>query len=74
MSNSLEATEEEMLEPCIEALDEVTDALSEFPDTVVAHALRVHLGALLSVLVESEVWTSDEVREFVTALEEDVLR
>jgi hypothetical protein len=74
MSNSLSATEEEMLEPCMEALDEVTDALSEFPDAVIAHALRAHLGGLLSVLVESEAWTSAEAREFVTALEEDVLR
>jgi len=74
MSNSLTATEEEMLEPCMEALDELTEALSEFSDTVIAHALRAHLGALLSVLVESEAWTSDEALAFVTSLEEDVVR
>jgi len=73
MSNSLTPIEEEMLEPCIEALDEVTDALSEFPDAVIAHALRAHLGALLSVLVESEVWTSEEARAFVTGMEAEVL-
>ncbi len=73
MSNSLAPMEEEMLEPCIEALDEVTDGISEFPDAVIAHALRAHLGALLSALVESKVWTPDEARAFVTALEADVL-
>jgi len=73
MPNSLSATEEEMIEPCVEVLDELTDALSQFPDTVIAHAFRAHLAALLSVLLEREVWTSDEARAFVTALEEDVL-
>ena len=74
MAHSLSATEEEMLEPCIEGLDELTDALPQFPDAVIAHAFRAHLAALLSVLLEREVWTYDEARAFLTALEEDVLR
>jgi len=72
MSSSLSPVEEEMIEPCIELLDELTDALSPFPDAVIAHALRAHLAALLSVVLESEVWTHDEALAFVRALEEDV--
>jgi len=74
MPGSLSTTEEEMVEPCVEMLDELTDALSQFPDAVIAHAFRAHLAALLSVLLEREAWTYEEAREFVTALEEDVLR
>jgi hypothetical protein len=74
MFHSLSSTEEVMLEPCIEALDELTDALPQFTDAVIAHAFRAHLAALLSVLLEREIWTHDDAREFLTALKEDVLR
>ena len=72
MPESLAPVEEEMLEQCVEMLDELTDALSQFPAAVIAYAYRAHLAALLNVLLEREIWTHDEARAFVTALEEDV--
>jgi hypothetical protein len=60
-----------------ECLDEVNDflaGLQSYPPTVLAVALRVHLEALLQALLEGNVCTREEVREFCRELEREALQ
>jgi hypothetical protein len=61
------------LEECIDELDGAIAALEGFSDIVIAYALRTHLGALLSALLECEICTREGAREFLSALEREVL-
>ncbi len=64
---------ERQFEECVDELGGAIAALESFSDTVIAYALRAHLGALLSALLECNVCTREAVREFVSTLEHEVL-
>jgi hypothetical protein len=60
-----------------ECLDELNDFLAgqqSYPPTVLAVALRVHLGALLQALLEGGVFTREEVRQCCRELEREALQ
>jgi len=61
------------LERCIDETGNVLATLSPYPNVSVAFALRVHLGALLQVMLESEECTREEVRGFLKDLEQELL-
>jgi hypothetical protein len=56
------------IEECIDALDEFIGSLDRYPGPVIAHALQVHLSALLRVLVERGLCTPAQARELIADL------
>ena len=64
---------ERQFEECVDELDGAIAALEKFSDIVIAYALRAHLGALLSALLECGLCTQEAAREFLSALEQGVL-
>ncbi len=61
------------LERCIDETGELLATLRPHPNASVAFALRVHLGALLEVMLESGECTREEVRDLLKDLEEELL-
>jgi hypothetical protein len=62
------------VEECLDELNDFIAGLQRYPSTVLAVALRVHLEGLLQALLEGNVCTREEVRDFVKELERDVLQ
>jgi hypothetical protein len=61
------------IEECVDALGEFIATLDRYPDIVVAHALQVHLAALLRALVACGQCTPAQAREFITDLRDEAL-
>src|SRR5258708_30180655 len=59
------------VEECLDELNDFVTGLQRYSPTVIAVALRVHLGTLLQALLEGEMCTREEVRDFVKELERD---
>jgi hypothetical protein len=57
------------LEECIDELNDFMIGVRRYPSTTLAVALRVHLEALLQSLLEGNLCTREEVREFIRELE-----
>ena len=74
MSELDDVSVEEALEECVDELDRAILSLNRFHDTIIAYALRAHLSALLSALLEHDLCTPGDAREFLAALERDALK
>ena len=61
------------IEQCVDEIDDFIETLVRYPESVIAMALRVHLGALLRAMVDDQLCSRAEVREFVTELQQEVL-
>jgi len=61
------------LEQCVDEIDDFIETLVRYPESVIAMALRVHLGALLRAMVDDQLYSRAEVREFVAALEQEAI-
>jgi len=61
------------IEECVDELDHFIATLERYPETVLAFAMRVHLAALLRALVENQVCSRGDVRQFLFALEHEAL-
>jgi hypothetical protein len=61
------------IEECLDELAEMLDRLRGYPLSVLAVALRVHLQALLQVMLVGELCTRPEVRAFLKELEREAL-
>jgi hypothetical protein len=59
------------IEQCVDEIDDFIETLVRYPESVIAMALRVHLGALLRAMVDDQLCSRTEVREFVAALEQE---
>ena len=63
-----------VLNECLDELDEIfLGSLTRFPPTVVAMGLRLHLEALMLLLLQRRISTRQEVRQFLQELEHNVL-
>ncbi|MBS0579556.1 MAG: hypothetical protein JSR36_09865 [Proteobacteria bacterium] len=74
MSLSEAMRDEGILEQCLDELGESVAALEHYPVAVLAIGLRVHLEALLQALLDAELCTRAEVREFIRGLEQETLQ
>ncbi len=61
------------IEECVDDIDDFIATLDQYPEPVIALALRVHLSALLRTLVEQRVCAREDVRHFVMELEQEAL-
>jgi hypothetical protein len=62
------------VERCLDELNDFIDGLQRYSPTILAVALRVHLETLLQALLEAEICTREEVRDFIKELERDALQ
>lgn len=61
------------LEECMDETNDFIQTLDRYPPVMVATALRAHLEILLRALLECDMCTRREVRQFVQELEQEVL-
>jgi len=59
-----------VLEQCI---DDFIETLDHHPGSVIAMALRIHLAALLRAMLDDQICSRDEIREFLAALEQEAI-
>ncbi|TLY95253.1 MAG: hypothetical protein E6K38_07910 [Gammaproteobacteria bacterium] len=62
------------VEECLDELNDIIMGLQSYPPTVLAVALRVHLATLLQALLEAQLCSREDVRDFVRELERDALQ
>ncbi len=68
MAEQLGSPDAAALERCVDDIDEFIGTLQRYPGTVIAMALRIHLGALLHAMLADRLCSRGEVSEFVAAL------
>lgn len=61
------------LEECMDETNDFIQTLDRYPPLMVATAMRAHLEILLRALLECDMCTRREVRQFVQELEQEVL-
>ena len=61
------------IEECLDEINGFVATLDRYPPTVIAVALSVHLQSLLRALLECDLCTPQQVREFVEELEREAL-
>lgn len=61
------------IEQCVDEIDDFVATLERYPESVIAMALRIHLAALLRAMLDDELCSRDEMREFLIELERQAL-
>jgi len=62
------------VEECLDELNDLMAGLQRYSPTVLAMAMRVHLGRCCRPLLEAQLCTREELRDFVRELERDALQ
>jgi hypothetical protein len=73
MTHTSVPPESHSIEECIDELDSLISGMDSYAPELLAHAMRVHLGSLLHALVDGEIWSEDQVRQFVAELGQEAL-
>ncbi|HEY3730773.1 MAG TPA: hypothetical protein VGL28_05865 [Steroidobacteraceae bacterium] len=73
MPEATDAPAADQIEQCADDLDECIDTLEHYSETVLATAMRLHLGALLRTMIEERLLTREAARRFLIALEQEAL-
>jgi len=74
MSTQDLTAEYEAFEACLDEINDFVGTLNHYLPTTVAVGLRVHLETLLRTLLECELCTHAQAREFVRVFEREVLK
>jgi hypothetical protein len=73
MPSKPRANEDGTIEECVDEIDTFVDGLERYSVPVLAFALRVHLSGLLRAMVDGEICSTEDVRQFVHDLEQEAL-
>ena len=65
--------DEGTLEECLDDINDFVQTLTRYPPIMVAMAMRAHLELLLGAMLECDLCTRKDIKEFVRDLEEEVL-
>lgn len=60
------------IEECLDEMNDFVATLDRYPPTAVAVAMSVHLQTVLCALVDCDLCTPEQVKDFVQELERDV--
>ncbi len=60
------------IEECLDEINDFVRTLDRYPPNVVAVAMSVHLQTMLRTLIECDMCTRQQAREFVRELERDI--
>ncbi len=63
---------QQAIEECLDELNQFVATLDRYPPTTVAVAMSVHLQSILRALLECDLCTREQVREFVDDLEREI--
>lgn len=58
-----------LIDECIEELDEIVMSLDRYPPAVLAVAMGTCLEGLLGALLDGDLYTAEEARELLRAIE-----
>jgi hypothetical protein len=72
MSATEQTTPAAAIEECLDELNDFVATLDRFPPTTLAVAMSVHLQSILRALLEFDLCTKQQVREFVDELEREI--
>jgi hypothetical protein len=61
------------LEECLDDINDFVQTLTRYSPLMVAMAMRAHLEILLGAMLECDLCTRKEIKEFVRGLEQEVL-
>jgi hypothetical protein len=62
------------IEECLDEINDFVATLGHYPPTMLAVAMRVHLESLLRTLLERDLCTRQEIRDFAKDLEREALQ
>jgi hypothetical protein len=62
------------IEECLDEINDFVATLGRYPPPMLAVAMRVHLESLLRTLLERDLCTRQEIRDFVKELEREALQ
>lgn len=62
------------VEQCLDELNDFMAGMQRYSPTTQAIALRVHLESLLQAMLEGDLCTREEVRDFARELEREALQ
>ena len=65
--------EEGTLEECLDEINDFVQTLTRYPPLMVAVAMRAHLEILLGAMLEYDLCTRKDIKEFLRELEQEVL-
>jgi hypothetical protein len=65
--------DEGTLEECLDDVNDFVQTLTRYPPLMVAMAMRAHLEILLGAMLECDLLTRKDIKEFVRDLEQEVL-
>ena len=65
-------TTEGAIEECLDEMNDFVATLDRYPPTALAVAMSVHLQTVLCALVDCDLCTAEQVKDFVQELERDV--
>lgn len=65
--------DEGTLEECLDEMNDFMQTLTRYPPRMIAMATRAYLEILLRAILECDLCTRHDVREFVRELEQGVL-
>jgi hypothetical protein len=65
--------DEGTLEECLDEINDFVQTLTRYPPLMVAMAMRAHLEILLAAMLECELCTRKDIKEFVRELEQEAL-
>jgi hypothetical protein len=65
--------EDGSLEECLDEINDFVQTLTRYPPRMIALAMRAHLEILLRAILECDLCTRDDVREFARELQQEVL-
>ncbi|MDB6090435.1 MAG: hypothetical protein JWN85_3219 [Gammaproteobacteria bacterium] len=62
------------IEECLDEINDFVATLGRYPPTMLAAAMRAHLESLLRTLLELDLCTRQEIRDFVKDLGREALQ
>ena len=65
--------EDGTLEECLDEINDFVQTLTRYPPRMIAMAIRAHLEILLRAMLDCDLCTREDVKQFARELQQEVL-
>ena len=65
--------EDGSLEECLDEINDFVQTLTRYPPRMIAMAIRAHLEILLRAMLDCDLCTREDVKQFALELQQEVL-
>jgi hypothetical protein len=65
--------EDGSLEECLDEINDFVQTLTRYPPRMIAMAIRAHLEILLRAMLDCDLCTREDVKQFARELQQEVL-